>query len=173
MELFGLTYLGAALLALLVMLPALDKLNFKPFGEFQPKRWSRGTLWDLIHSELGVTIVYCWPGAGNGATGGATPPTAVQASQSPVQSAQVFFADGDTEAIIVHNKGLQKSFPAFLYPMILVDKALGAGADNSFRTQFTFGRANTNQVYMTKAAGAGTGGTYTVWMIFGDGPWLK
>ena len=167
------TFTGVALIALLVMvLPALaHKYHWTVIRE----DWRRPLKMFLgvLSEELGVTIVYCWPGAGTGATGGATPPTAVQASQSPVQSAQVFFADGDTEAIIVHNKGLQKSFPAFLYPMILVDKALGAGADNSFRTQFTFGRANTNQVYMTKAAGAGTGGTYTVWMIFGDGPWLK
>lgn len=158
--------LGAALWVLLASLPALAYETLKAAWNWTPP--------GLIPGEAGVVgIVYTWPGSGTSALGGATPPTAVEASQFPVQTAQVFFADTDTEAIIVHNKGLQRSFPAYLYPIIVVTKQLGAATDGSFATSFTFGKANTNQVYMSKISAVGSGGTYDVALFFGDGPWMK
>lgn len=170
MQLF--TFIGAVLLALLALsLPALaHKQHWNVIREDWRDPLAR--LFGVLHEELGVSIVYTWPGSGSGGAGGATPPTHAQANLVPVQTAQVFMADADTEAIIVHNRGLQSSFPGWLYPIIVLTKALGASTDTSFATQFTFGKANTNQVYMTKPAGA-LGGTYDVALFFGDGPWQK
>ena len=172
MELF--TFTGAVLAALLVMvLPALahkQHWNVIREGWRHPLRLALGVLTE----ELGVVVVtYTWPGVGLGGGPTVTAPTAALAKQVPVQTAQVFFADTDTEAIIVHNKGLPASFPAQLFPIIVVTKALGAATDGSFGTSFTFGKANTNQVYMTKISAVGSGGTYNVALFFGEGPWMK
>lgn len=149
--------LGAALVALLASLPAL--VNLKTL-------WSRIQAWSLpglIPGEAGVVVVnYQSIFAGNGGT---TPPTAIQASELPTQTALVFWADVDTAAVVVHNWGLPASFPAFLFPEVWMHKALGESTDSSFATNFTFGIANTNQVTITKiGVGVGSGGTYRVYM---------
>jgi hypothetical protein len=158
------TYIGAVLLAVLALaLPALaiqfkhgkSALSFmRPRGRF---------LWDLVASELGVTVTY-FSKFGNVNT--TTPPTAIEANFLPCQVAQVFFADTDTEAIVIHNWGglLGPSFATFLFPIVIMDKVLGAAA-TSFATNFTFGLGNSNQVYIEKPIGTGTGGTYNVYLL--------
>lgn len=155
-------YFGAALLALLVLVPALALFHngyFKPFGDFQRKPL-RGFLRSLLRSELGAVVVtYCTPIMG---TPGTTPPTANQAALVPEQQAQISWGDADTQAIFIHNWGLPNSFPTFLWPQVIINQATGA---NSFATQFTIGLANTNQVYITKiGVAAGQGGTYSVYL---------
>jgi hypothetical protein len=167
-------FIGAALMALLAMLlPALaHRQHWSVIREDwrYPLRLALG----VLNEDLGVAITYCWPGNGGGGVGGATPPTAVAAAQVPVQTAQVFFADTDTQAVVVHNKGLQASFPAFLYPVVVITKSLGGAVDTSFATNFTIGKALTNSVTINKLSiGPGSGGTYDVALIFGQGPWLK
>src|ERR1035437_2517255 len=168
MQLF--TFIGAVLLALLALsLPALAHIQHRSVireSWRHPLRLALG----VLSEELGVAIVYTYPGNGAGGTS-ATGPTSAAAAQVPVQTAQVFFAAGDTEAIVVHNRGLQASFPAQLFPVIVMTKTLGA-ADTSFASVFTFGKSNTNQVYIEKLAGD-LGGTYDVALFFGDGPWMK
>lgn len=167
---------GAALLVLLFLLPALVPCNFTRylFGDWAPKRrpW-RARIRDLVVSELGVVVVtYTWP---NGPLGGTiTPPTGAQANQAPVQTAQVFFADTDTQAVVIHNSQMPASFPSQLYPLVLMTKSLGGASDSSFATNFTIGKTNTNSITINKiGVGTGSGGTYDVAMFFGDGPWQK
>ncbi len=158
------TKLGAAVIALLLSLPALayEKL-------VQALHWTPP---GLIPGEAGVVVVtYTWP---NGPSGGTvTAPTGAQAKQVPVQTAQVFFADTDAQAVVTHNKNLGASFPSQLYPIVVITKSLGGGSDTSFLTNFTIGKTNTNSITINKPVGTGTGGTYDVAMIFGDGPWAK
>ena len=168
MQLF--TFIGAVLLALLALsLPALAHTQHRNFIR-ESWRHPLRLVFGVLSEELGVAIVYTYPGNGAGGTS-ATGPTSAAAAQVPVQTAQVFFAAGDTEAIVVHNRGLQASFPAQLFPVIVMTKTLGA-ADTSFASVFTFGKSNTNQVYIEKLAGD-LGGTYDVALFFGDGPWMK
>jgi hypothetical protein len=152
------------LLALLAILPALDHFHIKPFGDRRPR--VRLSFRDFFASELGVAVVtYLSDFAGYGTT---TPPTAAQASQLPCQVAEVFLADTDTEAIVVHNWGyaLGPSFASFRWPIVIMNKALGAGAGGSasFGANFTFGLTNSLQVYIEKPAGA-AGGTFEVYLL--------
>lgn len=151
--------LGAGLMALLVMAwPALTQPQFR---SHEHKRFMRpGGLWDLVTSELGVTITYL---SQNGSNNTTTPPTAAEASLLPMQAAQVFWADTDTEAIVIHNWGsrLGPSFASFGFPVVVMNKLLGAVA-TSFRTDFTFGLASSSRVFITKPIGTGTGGTFLV-----------
>jgi hypothetical protein len=162
MELF--TKLGAAVFTLLLSLPALAYQTLKRALEWTPP--------GLAPGKAGVVVVtYQWPGGGSGGT--VTAPTGALARQVPVQTAQVFFADTDAQAVVTHNKGLGNSFPAQLYPIVVISKSLGGGSDTSFFTNFTIGKTNTNSITINKPVGTGTGGTYDVALIFGDGPWSK
>jgi hypothetical protein len=157
-------YGAALLLALLIASPALDILNFKPFGDWKPKRggW-RSVLWDMATSELGVTITYLSKFTNVNTT---TAPTAAQASQLTCQVAQISMTDAETQAIVVHNWGvlLGPSFATFGWPMPnLIDTELTAHSQ-SFATNFTFGLGNSNQVYVNKIAGA-PGGTYLLYLF--------
>ncbi len=151
-------FLGAALVAL-ALLPALvprfDFLRWA-FGDLKPRRWSLLNFWA---DQTGVVVItYLYPTGNNNAT----PPTAVQASQCIEQTAIVFFADADTQAVVVHNWGLAASAPFFGFPMVWMIKTLG-GATDSFATAFTFGLTITNSVTINKVVGAaGSGGTYLV-----------
>jgi hypothetical protein len=160
-------YIGAVLAALLVLaLPALaiqfkhgrDVLSFmRPKGGF---------LWDLAASELGVaTVTYLSKFTGYNTT---TPPTAPQAAQLTTQVAQIFWADTDTEAIVIHNWGfaLGPSFASFFNPMPVLAKALGQGAafNASYAANITFGWTNSLQFYLEKPAGA-PGGTFILYLI--------
>jgi len=157
----------SAAIALLftLMLPALVRPSHLRYHIWRISRpWRVGILlrrlaWDTSGV---VAITYSSPFAGNGTT---TAPTAIQASQLPTQTAQVFFADTDTQAVIVHNWGLGGSFPSFLFPEIMYYKALGGASETSFGTDFTFGISNTNSVTMNKiSVGVGSGGTWNVIM---------
>jgi hypothetical protein len=152
------TMFGAALmLALMIsLLPALEPLlNF----------WRKVKNWTppgLIPGEAGVVVVtYC-----NQIQGAPTivPPTAAQAAQMPEQQAQIFFADGDAQAVFQHNWGLPNSYPTWLWPQVFFEKSLG-GATDTFRSLFTYGLTNTNSVTINKVSGGvGSGGTYNVYL---------
>jgi hypothetical protein len=153
---------GAALVALM----ALPALAYKHSLQF----WKAIQSWappGLIPGEAGVVVVTY---ANRGFAISTTALTASQASQIPTQSAQVFFADTDAQAVIVHNWGLPNSYPAWLLPQIFFTKSLGGGSDSSFVSGFTFGLTNTNSVTMNKLSlGTGSGGTYNVFLRRGDG----
>jgi hypothetical protein len=156
-------FAGAVLMALLMsVVPALvhrEHRNFIRESWRHPLRLALG----VLTGELGLVVVtYCHPILGAPTT---TAPTASQASQIPELAAQVFFADGDTAAVISHNWGLPNSFPTWLWPQVFFNKSLGGASDSSFATNFTFGLTNTNSVTMTKIGnGTGQGGTYNVYL---------
>lgn len=155
--------LSAVLLALLTAPALIQQTHWKVVREFYATRHVfRLLMRNLLTEELGVVaITYC---SIFRQTGTSTPPTATEASQLPTQTALVFWADTDVEAVVIHNWGLWASFPAFLFPEVWMHKALG-GVDCSFATNFTFGISNTNQVTITKnSVGPGSGGTYRVYM---------
>jgi hypothetical protein len=165
MQLFNV--FGAALLAVLALaLPAL--IIRSQYGP-GPLKWMRPTkglfVWDLIQSELGVTITYLSKFTN---TGTSIPPTAAQASQLNAQVAQISLTDTETQAIIVTNWGilLGPSFASFGWPVVVGpdDITSTAARSNSFATGFTFGLGNSNQVYINKLVGA-PGGTYIVWLF--------
>ena len=161
MQLYAL--FGAGLVALLIMAwPALTQPQFRTDEHFRlmhpfaKGKW--GALRDLVQSELGVTITYLSKFGGNGTS---TAPTAIEANFLPIQTAQVFVADSDTEVQLVHNWGgaLGPSFTSFGFPVVIINKLLGTGA--SFRTDWTIGLANSNKVFLTKPVGS-FGGTFLV-----------
>jgi hypothetical protein len=152
MQLFGLFYFGAALLALLLLLPALENLNFKPFGDWQPKTgpW-RSTLWDLVTSELGaVSVTYYIRGSMTLVNGSTTAPTAAQAGQVMKQSAVVVFGVvADVQALFTHNWGLDGSGPTYFEPEVLIEP-ISSGTSWPL---ITFWRANTNVLTINKLVG--------------------
>lgn len=146
--------LGAALVALLASLPALAIEGF--ISVMAPPVRRRGRL----SSEAGVAILYTSPGIG---TASATPPTAAQAHQLPTQTAQVTFADGDAQAVIVTNWGLPASFPSYGFPEIAAYWLSQTASPSSFQTALTFGISNTNSVTVNKTnVGTGSGGVLQV-----------
>jgi hypothetical protein len=157
MELF--TYVGVGLVALLVMM--LPALAFKQHWNVIREDWRYPLrlAFGILAEDLGVTITYL---SKFGNTNTTTAPTAIEANFLPIQTAQVFVADTDTEVQLVHNWGglLGPSFASFGFPFVGINKLLGTG--NSFRTDWTIGLANSNKVFLTKPAGTGTGGTFLV-----------
>lgn len=155
---------GLALLMILVWLRGLFSLGEHRREFFHAWRmgWV-GIFRQLWLTDFGVVVVtYTSPFSGQG---GIVAPTANQASALPAQTAQVFFADTDTQAVITHNWGLPASFPSYLFPEVFFVKSLGGGSDSSFNTGFTFGLTNTNSITMNKlSVGTGSGGTYNVYM---------
>ena len=148
-----------AVLVLALLLPALAHREHR---DVIRRSWADplGLLRGLWLEEVGVVVItYLFPtGAAN-----ATPPTAIQASQVPTQTAQVFFADTDAQAVVVHNMQLGPSAPFFLFPEIIMTKSLGGGSDSSFATNFTFVLTNTNSITINKlSVGTGSGGTYNL-----------
>lgn len=170
MNLLTTVFWGALLLLFTLLLPALTSpqhfryhLKRLASGLMHPPSWRA-----LFHELDGVTITYTSVFTGNGSS---TAPTAIQASALLVQTAEVFFADADATATIVHNWGSVTSFPppaswaSFLLPYISF-YALGATTTpSSFATNFTFGISNTNSITMNKiGVGTGSGGTWAVVM---------
>lgn len=148
MNLITLIYGAALLLALLFASPALDRLNFKPFGDFRLRRFS---LWDFVRSELGAVSVsyYVRGGAGVTINGSATPPTAQEAVQCFKQAAKVVFGvTADAQALFTHNWGLNASAPGYVEPEILVDCL----STTTYFPLLTFDRTNTNVLAINKPA---------------------
>lgn len=151
---------GAVLLLSFLAL-ALPALAHKEHWKLIRREWRAPLriLCGVWEEELGVVVIsYLFPTGGNNTT----PPTAAQAAQVPTQTAQVFFADTDAQAVIVHNMQLGASAPFFLFPEVIITKSLGGASDTSFFTNFTFGLTNTNSITINKPVGTGTGGTYNV-----------
>ena len=166
------TVLMGALLALLVtlMLPALTSPQHFRFHLARTLTGLRFPDWrDLARCELGVaTITYTSAFSGNGAS---VAPTAIQASQLQVQTAEVNFLDGDTQAVVVHNWGSVQGFPApaswaqYLLPYISYYCLQQTATPTSFATAFTFGITNTNSITVNKTSvGVGSGGTFAIIM---------
>ena len=158
------SYTGVALLlALLVSaLPALVHRQHL-FVIREDWRHPLRLAFGVLQETLGVVVVtYSNPLQGAPTT---TAPTGSQAALMPEIAAQVFFADTDAQAVIVHNWGYAVSAPGFLDPQVFFNKSLGGASDSSFATNFTFGLTNTNSVTMNKiGVGTGSGGTYNVYL---------
>ena len=140
-------YFGAALVALLALLPALDKINFKPFGDPVGKAFS---LWDLMRSEAGAVSVTYYVRNGGGVTinGSTTAPTAQQASQVMKQSAVVVFGvTADAQALFTHNWGLDASAPGYGEPEVMY---LEPQSTTTYHPLLTFDRTNTNVFKINK-----------------------
>ena len=166
---FNAIQFGVGLVALLVML--LPALAYKQHWSVIREDWRQPlrVLFGVLESELGSQVTYCTPPY----TPSTTALTSVQAAITPTQTFQVFWADTDSGSLqITHNWQLPQSYPTWLLPEIQCVKQLGGASDLSFATNFTFGIANTNAVFMNKVTiGTGTGGTYIVTLRRGDGPW--
>ena len=130
--------------------------------------WARG--WRVLFREFwlqtdGVLITYTSKFSGFGT---ATPPTAQQASQLPVQTAQINLLDTDAQAVVVHNWGSLPgavSFASYLFPEIFMYCSQTTSSPSSFQTNFTFGLANTNSITINKLnVGTGSGGTFNLIM---------
>jgi hypothetical protein len=157
--------IGAVLLAvaLLFALPALDRNNFKPFGDsrrFNPRRlftlgpdarmvW-RVVFRNLMVSELGaVTVTYYVRGGTTTIDGSTTGPTGAQASQVHKQAAKIAFgATADAQALFTHNMGLDASAPEYYEPEILWEIL----STNTYCPLITFDRTNTNVLKVNKPA---------------------
>ena len=163
-----------AWLLLAVLALALPALSHKYHRQVIREDWRRPLrlLLGLLESELGVVVVtYTWPILTTGTT--TVAPTASQMASVPVLTAQVFFADTDTIATVVHNWGLPGSFNTAGFPIVIMTKSLGGASDSSFATNFTIG-LSTNSVTINKIGlGTGQGGTYFVTLLRTSGPWLK
>lgn len=164
MELFN--SIGAALVLLLAILPALEFFNIKPFGDWKPRRgpW----LWDLVRSELGaITVTYYARGGGVLINASTTAPTATQASQLQTQSAIVAFgATADAQARFTHNWGFDNSAPIYQQPQLEFYQTLGG----TYMPSITFDISNTNVVLINKAA-TDAPATIVVTLRKGQGPY--
>ena len=148
---------GAALIALFALaLPALaSQFSFRV-------DWR-----DLVRSELGVQVLYCFPGAPLTGLPSTTPPVAGTAVH--LQTALVTIGDTETQATIVTNwGGLFPSptlAPGWLFPVVDVrqtDAYAAGGSLGTNITAFTFDISNTNQVVMYKKSATGSGGQFAV-----------
>jgi hypothetical protein len=144
-------YGAAVLMALLfALLPALDKLNIKPFGDRR-----RGLLFDwrdFLVSELGAVSVTYSARGGNGAIvfQSTTAPTAIQAQQMYKQAALIVFGvTADVQALFTHNMGLDVSAPAFFEPEVL---GVCPISTTTYHPLFTFDWTNTNVLKINKVA---------------------
>jgi len=143
-------YGAALLLALLIASPALDRWNFKPFGDWKPRsRWR-----DFWASELGaVSVTYYTRAPGVAINGSLTPITAAQAQQCMKQSAIVVFGvTGDIAATFTHNWGLDISANTYIEPEIFQEFL--STALTTFQPLITWDRSNTNAVFINKPATA-------------------
>jgi len=146
------TIYGAALMMALLFalaLPALDKINFKPFGDRRRLRFA----WrDFLMDELGaVTVTYSIRG-GNGLTinASATPPTAIQAQSCYKQSARIVFGvTADAQALFTHNWGLDASAPGYFEPEA---PQVAPMSTTTYHPLLTFDWTNTNVLAINKPA---------------------
>lgn len=147
--------LGAVLLALLMVLPALTKkAHWKVLREFYATRHVfRLLMRNLLCDELGaVTVTYYVRGSGVAVLASTTGPTAVQASSIQVQKAVVAFGlVSDVQALITHNWGLDKSAPGYYDP----DLSYILAVDHTYMPSLTFDFANTNVVAVNKTVNTG------------------
>ena len=142
-------YGAALLLALLIALPALDRINFKPFGD-RRRPWGF-RLWDFLRSETGAVSVTYYIKGGNGVriNGSTTGPTGSQAAQCMKQSAVVVFGvTADAQALFTHNWGLDASAPGYIEPEIMMDPL----SSTTSWPLITFDRTNTNVLAINKPA---------------------
>jgi hypothetical protein len=147
----------ALLAALLIMvLPACAlTLNAQTVHHGGAWIFTIGSLLGLV----GVVVTYTYPVAG------ANPPTITQAANCSIQAALVQLLDADTQAAFTHNWGLPASFPGYLFPVIVTRPVLQANAGATLAISLTFNVSNTNVVFINKATGTGSGGTFMVTLL--------
>lgn len=166
MQLF--VYGAVLMLALLAL--ALPALAFKQHWVVIREYYRRplravlaGMFGELVFSEAGYTVTYCWPGGASGQS--TTAPTAYQASQVNMMTAAVAIGDAETFALFTHNWGLPASFPSFLFPVITYRQGdIGTGPSTQLGN-LTFNISNTNVITINKLAGVGNGGTFIVTLL--------
>ena len=149
MQLF--TFIGAVLLALLVMLlPALaHKQHWNVIRE--DWRYPLRLVCGVLQGELGAVTVTYYARNSGGVTinGSATPPTGGQASQVYKQSALVVFGvTADAQALFTHNWGLDGSAPGYYEPEVSINPI----STTTYYPCLTFDFTNTNVVKVNKAA---------------------
>jgi|SRR5215469_4895576 len=103
---------------------------------------------------MAVTITYQLPSA---VAGGTVAPTAAQAFYANTVGCQLSMADTDTTATITHSWGLTTTQSAQLQPFVITYLQTPGTAVPIL----SFSLA-ANTVVVTKATGAGSGGTYVV-----------
>lgn len=97
---------------------------------------------------------------------GATPPSAAVMKLSQTLQATVEFLDTDTTAVVTHNWGSPLSdYGTALFPTIKFYLQTAGTAGNPV---ITWALTNSNVITLTKATGAGTGGTLVVEL---ERPW--
>ena len=102
------------------------------------------------------TVTYVYPVSGTVA------PTAAQAAQVNLVSAQVAFNAADTTATVTHNFGLAAGAPASLNPIVIITPATGGSVSPNVSVSLT----NTNAVVLTKnSVDANTTTTVNVWVM--------
>jgi hypothetical protein len=147
--------LGAVLVALLMVLPALiHKHHWKILREFYATRdVFRQLVRNLLCEELGaITTTYYNRGAGRAIRGSTTPCTGAQASALEVQKAVIAWgAATDTAATFTHNWGLDASAPDYADP----DASYVLLVDHTYMPSLVFTFLNVNAVLVTKAVTTG------------------
>lgn len=98
------------------------------------------------------TVTYAYPVSGN------TAPTAVQAFNSNMLTANVVMVDADTTAVLTHNWNLSTAQLANLWPTI----QYYAGVAGTVVPILSFALTNSVSVTMTKVSASGSNGTYVV-----------
>lgn len=109
---------------------------------------------------MAVTVTYTWP------VQGTVPPSVATMRKHQVEIAQVNFGDADTTALVTHNwQSPLSDYGTALFPMIswYAETVGTAGLP-----VVSFALTNSVAVTVTKAAGAGTGGTIVAefWRLF-------
>lgn len=149
MNLF-LIYGAALLMALLFASPALDNLNFKPFGDWRRRG---GFAWrEFFAEELGaVTVTYF--GYNNNGTlifNSTTAPTTAQAATIPKLACKVVFGvTADAQALLTHNWQLDASAPARYEPEVM---GFLPQSTTTYHPLLTFDWTNTNVLAVNKPA---------------------
>lgn len=106
---------------------------------------------------MGVSLfTYAYP------VSGTTPPTVAQTGPNGFNTVigTAFFADADTTLTITHNWGFTSAQAAQFLPEVHAVTQVSGTAP----PLFIWNWGNTNAIVMSKAAGAGTGGTFTVYL---------
>lgn len=146
----NLIYGAALLMALLFASPALDTINFKPFGDW--RRRCRFAWRDFLADELGAVTVTFFGYNNNGTQvfNSTTAPTQAQAATIPKLSCQIVFGvTADAQALLTHNWQMSASAPARFEPEVL---GVCPISTTTYHPLLTFDWTNTNVLNVNKPA---------------------